>query len=1135
VAIAQVNKTTYASSSSLTTHTNTFGWTATKRNLLVACITSAATFNLTAGWTRVANPTDFAETDIWYKVADGTETALAVTCTGATTACLIGVTEWSGDTGLLWALDRSVSANNTATTAQPGTTAATRDADELAMYCFGNGGGGASAYTGTTTGGITTEYNGSDAGSTNHLLYASEILSAKGTVTATATSSASSHHSSVIATFRMMPPTLINVCGAECGLVSIGGTTAGVRHWSTVTGTPTVLTTHPFDSERCYRFNAAGSPVNLTHTFAAAIASPGTQVTRFKIYFNGSLPSNDCYFVTALGLSSFQYDAGTGKIGCGGTLGTLSLAGPTVAANTVYEVEYSITRDTAIGTRYKLTVNGTDYGEVDVAGVSAGGTTYVIGVITNTITADVYIDDIVVSSTIADYPIGPGIVAGLYPNGDGTHGATWASGAFGKGAGGATAAARTDTDIWQSLANPLSASVGTNFVASVTIVALTEFTEFTLEDLPAEAERVNGAMVVATCHSASTTSNRFYLGVRNIGGGAAEFSAVWNAVDFSETGLQTVCLMRNVDSINLDPWTVATINGNGFRFSSTDSTPDMYLDGAMMEVDYAVAAASGDATGDAGVVVATVTVLPAIFPDGTGNAGVVVATVTRGQPTGGAGGTTVAPVARAVTLGTATASAGGTTQTQPHAATLLAPTGGAGGTTVAPVARAATVLAPTGGVSTTTLTLPISAFMPVPTGGAGGTTITLPVNVTVPQPTGSSPDATGQAGVVVATATMLTATAGAGGTAGAVQPSVVSLAPTGSAGGTTQAPVARTVAFPVPTGGASGTTTTLPINVVVLTASAGGGASASAGVVVATVTPLTPTGGAQGTAQTQPHAATLLTPTGGAGGTTQTLPINVTVLQAAVAGDATGQAGVVAATASVLTPTGGAQGTTQAQPHAVTVLQPSMVADATGQAGVVVATATVRTPTAGAGGTTTALPVNVTVLGLPSAGGATAGVVAATATVLTPTGSASGTAGVVVAAVVTRTPTASAGGATTALQASVAVQSPTGGAGGTTQALARTVTVLLATAVGQSVGQAGVVVATVTVRAPTGGAGGTAQTVPVVVTVPQVFLFTGTFPGGVLVGVGSGGPGVVVGSVGGDGPGVTVETSRGGGVTVGSS
>jgi hypothetical protein len=232
-------------------------------------------------------------------------------------------------------------------------------------------------------------------------------------------------------------------------------------------------------------------------------------------------------------------------------------------------------------------VNGTSCAQKTSGSLAGNVSAFTIGTL-NTCTSDIYFDDIIVSGTSGDFPIGEGKVVGLYPNADGSHGGTWAAGAFKKGTSGATNASRTDTDIWQSLSKPLSTSVGSTWINNVTVTTSypTDWVSTAYDNMPSETASVNGMMAVFTTHSASATTNNFQLVIDSSSGTNAIFQG-----DLSESTITVPCAIMTPAAG--PPWTKSELDGLLTRFSGSDANPDVYFDGVCLEVDYVPAATGG--------------------------------------------------------------------------------------------------------------------------------------------------------------------------------------------------------------------------------------------------------------------------------------------------------------------------------------------------------------------------------------------------------------------------------------------------------------------------------------------------------------------------------------------------------------
>jgi hypothetical protein len=231
-------------------------------------------------------------------------------------------------------------------------------------------------------------------------------------------------------------------------------------------------------------------------------------------------------------------------------------------------------------------VDGVAGAQFSVAGAAGPDAGVQFG-IQSTATADIYIDDVVVTASVSgDYPIGAGTVVGLYPRADGTHGGGWASGTFGKSTGGATNAANTDTDLWSSLDKPLVDTAAGSWVSELLGVATTNYVEFQSDASPSDVSKVNGAMLVSTLHSATTTASNSQVFVAN----ASTSVALLNFA-VTVTTITIPSALRNTDASGV-VWTKTTIDAVKTRFTSTDSNPDVYLDGYVWEVDYVQTAAA---------------------------------------------------------------------------------------------------------------------------------------------------------------------------------------------------------------------------------------------------------------------------------------------------------------------------------------------------------------------------------------------------------------------------------------------------------------------------------------------------------------------------------------------------------------
>jgi hypothetical protein len=197
----------------------------------------------------------------------------------------------------------------------------------------------------------------------------------------------------------------------------------------------------------------------LRALIAPAVPSPASVVARCYIYF-ASLPTPNSTYLFGIESGGGErrgvyYHAPTHTLRAGGpSASNLASGGAVVTTGQWYRIDIMVLFQTIASVTCYLNVDGVGQPNHTLATTNSTGFSVTVGG-NDTTTMDVYYDDIIVTGNQLDFPIGAGTVVGLYPNSDGVHGGAWASGVFGKGAGGATPAASTDTDIWQSLNKPI--------------------------------------------------------------------------------------------------------------------------------------------------------------------------------------------------------------------------------------------------------------------------------------------------------------------------------------------------------------------------------------------------------------------------------------------------------------------------------------------------------------------------------------------------------------------------------------------------------------------------------------------------------------------------------------------------------
>ncbi len=384
-------------------------------------------------------------------------------------------------------------------------------------------------------------------------------------------------------------PTADFCCGAECGISTAGAVSdlPANRHWMAIAGVgPTVQSTFARNGGSAYRFNPANADIsNIRHDTA------GTENTRWfrgYVYFNSlatdAIISHICRFRTVSGLDgSIAYKPSAGAL-VGVMGGNQSVATFPVTTGVWYRIEMALDVSGATA-ELSWTVNGVDKGTVTNVQTATTINALFIGAQCSGATAtngDVIWDDVITGTNIAtDYPVGAGQVAGLFPNADGTHSFSVAGDFVYNAAGGNVATDATDT--WSFVDHPMGSV--SDFM-NAALAGTGEYLEWQFQDLPAGVGSINGLELVSAHHAASTTAN--LQSGRLVDGGTV--NDAWLDRDFSQTSMVYNTKHYAVAPSSSAAWTKAKVDALKFRWGSSwtaaDVSPDAYIDGIVLEVDY---------------------------------------------------------------------------------------------------------------------------------------------------------------------------------------------------------------------------------------------------------------------------------------------------------------------------------------------------------------------------------------------------------------------------------------------------------------------------------------------------------------------------------------------------------------------
>ena len=368
-------------------------------------------------------------------------------------------------------------------------------------------------------------------------------------------------------------------CGAECGVSDASGVT---RHLNFRGTSPTFDTTTVRTGLRALNCKATlGSSFAITPTVSSTL-----YVGRFYVRFV-ILPTLTCTIVEGRGASNVgvYYKASDSKLYAGYGLSNLGATGVAVTTGVWYRVDFKFNVSTNPWTIDAM-INGVAVGQITKAAATGGISNLDLGIgELSTPTHEVLYDDLLLSATVADYPLGAGYVFSYIPNADGSHNVAGAND-FEKTLTG-TDITNATTDAYQLVDDrPLPAS-SVDFINGIAPPNDTDYVEIAYENSQeARAPRLVDAMFIH--HDAGGAgTNDFTVTLRDSVGGTSQdiFTGATNVG-------ATISARRQFfqDIPGGGTWTLGAFNALRSRFLVTDASPDVYLDALMLEAEYATTA-----------------------------------------------------------------------------------------------------------------------------------------------------------------------------------------------------------------------------------------------------------------------------------------------------------------------------------------------------------------------------------------------------------------------------------------------------------------------------------------------------------------------------------------------------------------
>lgn len=535
-------------------------------------------------WTNVPGAsasngtTDRIETWIAYASAALTSQTVTATLSASAPAAIV-VSAYSATQADSDGLAASgIGATNTATgtSGAPALNLTTNFGSSLVV------GGLAALLNTTATAGSGQTINGQDAGTVNPRAVQSRqnASSAVGAiVTSSWTITSATWAASAIEIKGFLSP--VFCCGFECGV-------SNAAHFTL--GTNTSFVTSPVNGGglRALRCNATTANTNAV----AFLAASATRfVGRVYVYFT-TLPSADCSLVTTSSTlasgPSVRFKQSDSKLYA--AVGTvLGATGVVVTTGVWYRVDFDFNIQTAAVDFCDIQVDGTACGQATATGVSASTANFYVGGLTGTPTHDIYFDDLVLSNTAADYPVGAGKVLSLVPAADGTHTFTTTHailGTTGAPTTGGNITSATTTAFGYVNARPVGGGVAdATRLWNQATAAAAEYAEVTIEQTT-ETSAPRAVEVLCIAREASSTGCNSHFKVNDNGTEAVVYDMISPAGNSDEFKSLQFALMP-ADSAG---WTLARFKALKLRWGySSDATPDVYCRGWMVEAEFAIA------------------------------------------------------------------------------------------------------------------------------------------------------------------------------------------------------------------------------------------------------------------------------------------------------------------------------------------------------------------------------------------------------------------------------------------------------------------------------------------------------------------------------------------------------------------
>lgn len=323
------------------------------------------------------------------------------------------------------------------------------------------------------------------------------------------------------------------------------------------------------------------------------ILSGTVHTWRFYIYFT-SLPTQDSILsYTNAGIAGVGFKVADSKIYpiYDGVPFVFGSTGVSVTTGTWYLIDVR-TNLTANPWTIDVSVNGTTTTQLSVALASPGAVANIKFGAALSASGDIdhYFDDVIISQTSVDYPIGAGKVLSFVPNADGTHTCTTTTivkGTIAAPTGGGNVAGSTDTFNWVNGRPLLGGATDNTRLVNQQTNASTLYAEVAFEDTT-ETSPPRAVEVITADRQAATTVGDMTVKLNDNG----TENTILNRLAAAGVITDRFTRKHYATPPTGGAWNIAASGNGSFqniraRFGySPDATPDQYWRGIMIEAEF---------------------------------------------------------------------------------------------------------------------------------------------------------------------------------------------------------------------------------------------------------------------------------------------------------------------------------------------------------------------------------------------------------------------------------------------------------------------------------------------------------------------------------------------------------------------